>query len=75
MQNAAISFVACVDKREDKLQKLMQALEQNYKMLRNEGVSLLTVRHYSPEIVFDLTKNKEVLLEQKTRHTVQVVVR
>ncbi|MBS1584263.1 MAG: aspartate kinase [Bacteroidetes bacterium] len=74
MQNAAISFVACVDRREDKLQKLIAALDVNYKVLRNENVSLLTIRHYTPEVVFDLTKNKVVLLEQKTRHTVQVVV-
>ncbi len=74
MQNAAISFVACVDRREDKLQKLIEQLSVNYKVLRNEDVSLLTIRHYTPEIFFDLTKNKVVLLEQKTRHTVQVVV-
>jgi hypothetical protein len=37
-------------------------------------VSLLTVRHYTPEILFGLTVNKTVLLEQKTRSTVQVVV-
>jgi aspartate kinase len=74
MQNAAISFVACVDRREDKLQKLIASLDVNYKVLRNENVSLLTIRHYTPEVVFDLTKNKVVLLEQKTRHTVQVVV-
>lgn len=74
MQNAAISFVACVDRREDKLQKLIAELDVNYKLLRNENVSLLTIRHYTPEAVFDLTKNKVVLLEQKTRHTVQVVV-
>ncbi len=74
IQNAAISFVACVDRREDKVEKLIDELEVNYKVLRNEGVSLLTIRHYSPEVTFDLTKNKTVLLEQKTRHTVQVVV-
>lgn len=74
MQNAAISFVACVDRREDKLQKLIEQLGVNYKVLRNEDVSLLTIRHYTPEVFFDLTKNKVVLLEQKTRHTVQVVV-
>ena len=75
MQNAAISFVACVDKREDKLQKLVAQLDVNYKVLRNEGVSLLTIRHYTPEVTFDLTKNRLVLLEQKTRHTVQVVIK
>lgn len=75
IQNAAISFVACIDHKEDKVKELVKMLEQDYKVLRNEGVSLLTVRHYTPEILFDLTKSKYILLEQKTRHTVQVVVK
>ncbi len=75
MQNAAISFIACIDNREDKVRKLIDTLDSEYKLLRNEDVSLLTVRHYSPEVVFDLTKDKTKLLEQKTRHTVQVVMK
>jgi aspartate kinase len=74
MQNAAISFIACIDNREDKLKKLIAALEGEYRLRRNEDVSLLTIRHYSPEILFELTKDKTKLLEQKSRHTVQVVV-
>jgi aspartate kinase len=73
MQNAAISFIACVDNREDKVKKLVDALQSEYKLLRNENVSLLTIRHYTEEVLFDLTRNKIKLLEQKTRHTVQVV--
>ena len=75
IQNAAISFVACIDHKEDQVQLLVAALEQDYKVLRNEDVSLLTVRHYTPEIIFDLTRSRYVLLEQKTRHTVQVVMK
>ena len=75
IQNAAISFVACIDHKEDKVKALITELEKDYKVLVNSGVSLLTVRHYTPEILFDLTKSKYILLEQKTRHTVQVVVK
>lgn len=75
IQNAAISFVACIDNREDKVTALMVELERDYKVLRNEGVSLLTVRHYTPEVIFDLTKSRYILLEQKTRNTVQVVMK
>lgn len=75
IQNAAISFVACIDRQEDKIKPLIAELEKDYKVLRNEGLSLLTVRHYTPEILFDLTRNRYTLLEQKTRHTVQVVVK
>jgi aspartate kinase len=75
IQNAAISFVACIDNNEQKLTALLEELEKNYKVLRNDNVSLLTVRHYTPEILFDLMKNRYQLLEQKTRHTVQVVIK
>ncbi|RYZ53053.1 MAG: aspartate kinase, partial [Sphingobacteriales bacterium] len=75
IQNAAISFVACVDHKEDKIKPLIAELEKDYNVLINEGVSLLTVRHYTPEILFDLTRNRYVLLEQKTRHTVQAVIK
>lgn len=75
IQNAAISFVACIDHREEQIQALAAELEKDYKVFRNEDVSLLTIRHYTPEILFGLTKDKYTLLEQKTRQTVQVVMK
>lgn len=75
IQNAAISFVACIDNKEDKVQALIQVLGKDYKVFTNEDVSLLTIRHYTPEILFDLTKSRYILLEQKTRQTVQVVIK
>lgn len=75
IQNAAISFVACIDNNETKLTQLLNSLDEKYKVLRNDNVSLLTVRHYTPEILFDLMKSRYQLLEQKTRHTVQVVLK
>jgi len=74
IQNAAISFTACVDNNTDKLHAIIAELERDYIVKRNEGASLLTIRHYTPEILFELMKDKLVLLEQKTRTTVQVVV-
>ncbi len=75
IQNAAISFVACIDHKEDKVQQLVDALGKDYKVFRNEDVQLLTIRHYTSEILSDLTRSRFMLLEQKTRHTVQVVMK
>ncbi len=75
IQNAAISFVACIDNKEDKVKELVEKLAKDYKVFRNEDVELLTIRHYTPEIVFDLTKSRYILLEQKTRQTVQVIMK
>lgn len=75
IQNAAISFVASVDNREDRIKALIQALGKDYKVHVNDNVSLLTIRHYTPEILFELTKNRQVLLKQETRKTVQVIMK
>jgi aspartate kinase len=75
IQNAAISFVACVDNNGDKLQELVHVLSKDFKLFRNDDVQLLTIRHYTPEILFDLTKSRYILLEQKTKLTVQVVMK
>lgn len=75
IQNAAISFVACIDHNEEKINALIDILGKAYKVSRNEDVSLLTIRHYTPEILFDLTKSRYMLLEQKTRQTVQIVMK
>jgi len=75
IQNAAISFIACIDNREDKVKALIQALGKDYKVSINDNVHLLTIRHYTPEILFDLTKEKQILLRQETRKTIQVVMK
>ncbi len=74
IQNAAISFVACIDNREDKLSALIPALSEDYKVTNNENVVLLTIRHYTPEIIATLTKGRQTLLRQETRKTIQVVM-
>ncbi len=74
IQNAAISFVACIDNREDRVAALIPALGENYKVTVNEKVTLLTIRHYTPEAVDDLTKGRQTFLRQETRKTVQVVM-
>jgi aspartate kinase len=75
IQNAAISFVACIDNKEEQVKQLISLLEKDFKVFSNEDVSLLTIRHYTPETLFDLTKGRYTLLEQKTRQTVQVVLK
>lgn len=75
IQNAAISLMVCVDNHEEKIKSLVDELEKDYKVLRNEGVQLLTIRHYTSSIMEEMTKGRVILLEQKTRQTVQVVIK
>ncbi len=74
MQNAAISFIACVDARASHLDELLALLGKDYAVKRNENLFLFTVRHYKQNILREELKNRTVLLTQKTRNTIQMVV-
>jgi len=75
MQNSAISFSVCLDRNEQVLSELIGELSLNYGIRYNFNVDLLTVRHYTPSAIRRVTKGRTVLLEQKTRHTVHLVVK
>lgn len=75
MQNAAISFSVCVDYVPHKTKKLIEELQKNYKVSFNEGATLITIRHYTDEIIEDLLVGKTILLEQKTRNTARFVAK
>jgi aspartate kinase len=75
MQNAAISFIACINADAEKLNALYTALNNDYKILRNDDIQLLTIRHYTPESIAAQTLNKTIILEQKSRHTVQFLLK
>lgn len=75
MQNSAISFSVCVDDDEEKLPKLIELLKKDYKVLYNKNLQLYTIRHYFPSTVETLTHNREILLEQRSRNTAQIVMK
>ncbi len=75
MQLSAISFSVCCDYDAEKIKVLVAALQQTFKVLYNSNLELMTVRYYTPETIDVLTKNKLILLEQKSRFTVQMVMK
>jgi aspartate kinase len=75
MQNSAISFSVCVDNDSFKIPNLIDDLRKDFKILYNEGLKLITIRHYYPSTLELLTKGKSILLEQKSRHTAQLVLK
>ena len=75
MQNSALSFSVCVNDEVQKTLPLMEELKEHFRVLYNDKVKLLTIRNYDQNNLAKLTGDKEVLLEQRSRHTVQVVVR
>ena len=75
MQLSAISFSICVDMDDKKIQPLIQTLQNNYKVLYNDALELVTIRYYDQSTIDRVSINKEILMEQKSRYTVQLVVR
>lgn len=74
MQLSAISFSVCCDNNE-KIKALLEELQTLFKVLYNEGVELMTIRYYTQDTIDALTKNKTILLEQKSRFTVQMIMK
>ncbi|MCB0401118.1 MAG: aspartate kinase [Flavobacteriales bacterium] len=75
MQNSAISFSVCVDYDKQKTPKLIEALRQDYKVLYNEGLELVTIRHYDDKTIQRVTTGKKIIVEQKSRNTARFVMR
>lgn len=75
MQNSAINFSLCLDYEKERLGKVIPKFQENYKVLYNTNLELLTIRHYDEKSLEEMAKNHEVLLEQKTRSTVKVLMR
>lgn len=75
MQNSAISFSVCVNEDEPKLNHLIELLGDEYEVRYNTSLQLMTVRHYNEDILKTLKSDREVLLEQRSRHTTRFVMR
>jgi aspartate kinase len=75
IQNSAISFSVCFDNRFGRLPNLLQQLRGRYHVTHEEGVSLYTIRHFDNASLASLQNGREVLLEQRSRETVQLVVK
>lgn len=75
IQNSAISFSVCVDNDEFKIPALIEQLQKDFKILYNSNLMLYTIRHYYQTTIDALTAGKEILLEQRSRHTAQFVLR
>ncbi|MFC4095291.1 aspartate kinase [Euzebyella saccharophila] len=75
IQNSAISFSVCVDNRFGRLEELLNLLKSRFKVVHHEGVSLYTIRHFNEKAIESLQNGHEILLEQRGKETVQLVVK
>ena len=74
IQNSAINFSISVDYDKNKIEKLLQTLQEKYTIKYNQGLELLTIRHFDDETLAKLINGRQVFLEQKSRNTVRVLM-
>lgn len=75
MQNSAVSFSVCFNEDLVKLDALLLDLKEKFVLRYNTGLQLITVRHYNDKLVDELVGDKKVYLVQKSRITVQVLLK
>lgn len=78
IQNSALTFSVCTDNVPLRLQPCMEALQKEFIVKFNDGIRLVTIRHYdaaSEEAVLKMFAGEEVLIRQSNRHTIQLALK
>ena len=74
MQNSAISLALCLEDKFNNVDELETELEQDFNTEIVKNVSLFTIRNARLENLDKLYEGKNVLLEQITKTTVQMII-
>jgi aspartate kinase len=74
MQNSAISFSVCIDGGRIEFTSLIEELQQKFRVKYNQNLELITIRNYDQACIDRVVNKRSVLLEQRSRSTVQVLV-
>jgi aspartate kinase len=75
MQNTAVSFTICVPNVPDRIEKFIKAVSDEFKVKVEQGLELITIRHYTEDTISSLKKGKIVLFEERIRNTMHMVVK
>ena len=74
-QNTAISLLCCFDGHIEKIDRLASDASEIFDVEVEKDLTLLTIRHYDEATIKSMTKDKQIVLEQKTPETIQVLMR
>lgn len=75
MQNSALMFSVSSEIEKHRISDLVADLSEHYEVKYNTNLELLTIRHYNDKIIAELIKDRSILLEQKTRSTLRILMR
>lgn len=74
-QNAAISLLYVVDDHTEKIEQLAHEASKLFDVQVTRELTLLTIRHYNQQLLKELCGTCEIILQQQTPETIQVVMR
>lgn len=74
IQNSALTLSFCIDEHRH-TRDLIAGLQENYIARYNQGLELITIRHFNEKAAELVLQGKQILLEQHNRTVVQYVVR
>lgn len=74
MQSSAVSFSVCVDYDIEKIPAFMNEMKKYFEIKYNDNMSLITIRHYTPEAVEKMTSGYNIKLSQISQHTARYVL-
>jgi aspartate kinase len=74
MQNSAVSFTICIDNKPNRFSNLLKDLQEDFTVKYNMNKKLITIRHYNKDAIEQVIGKLPVLLEQKSRSTLQAVL-
>lgn len=75
IQNSAISFSVCVDDNFNNFEKFLNEMKSKFLVSFDLDLTLYTVRHFDEAALKKIENNREVLLKQLNKETVQIVVK
>lgn len=74
MQTGAVTIQVCLDDRPEKIERLALNAVEFFEVQVEKGLNLLTIRHYTNEVLEKLTAGKKIELKQQSPDTVQVLM-
>ncbi|HJX71371.1 MAG TPA: hypothetical protein VJ346_05445, partial [Bacteroidales bacterium] len=75
MLNSAVSFKVVVNDDSTRLDHVITELNKDFDVEVLKGLELITIRYYDDATISRVMKNKDLVLEQRNRQTIQILVR
>ncbi len=75
MQSSAISFSVSVTNDPFKIPDFIKELKTDFKVLYNDNLELITIRHYTDDAVNKMITNRKIILRQLSRRTARYLLK